>query len=91
MRISVVVDAAGKILGFSHVAAARPSSQKVVTAIDDSEGQAVHEVELAPELAQRAHDDDFADAIFAHVVVKKGRVASLVRAASPMKSSKRKK
>jgi hypothetical protein len=91
MKISVVADATGRILGFSHAAPARASSQKVVTALDDSDGQTVHQVELTPELAQRAHDDDFADAIFAHVVVKKGRVASLTRSATPAARSKRKK
>jgi hypothetical protein len=91
MKISVVADAAGKILGFSHPASMRASTQKVVTALDDSEGQTVHEVELTPELAQRAHDDDFADAIFAHAIVKKGRAVSLVRSGALAKTSKRKK
>ena len=91
MKISVVTDSAGKILGFSHAAPVRGASTKAVTALDSAEGQMVHEVELTPELVQRAHDDDFADAVFAHSIVKKGRVASLVRSSTPATRVKRKK
>ena len=91
MKISVVADATGRILGFSRAAPVRASSQKVVTALEDADGQTVHHVELTPELAQHSHDDDFANAIFAHVVVKKGRVASLARSSTPATRSKRKK
>jgi hypothetical protein len=91
MKISVVADSSGKILGFSHASPGRASSHRVVTALDEGDGHTVHEVELTPELAQRAHDDDFADAIFAHIVVKKGKTATLARGESPTHAKPRKR
>ena len=83
MKISVVADRTGRIVGFSHPVAANASRTRVSTSLVGDAEHTVHEVALAPDLAARAHDDDFADAIFQHVVMKKGKTATLARASAP--------
>lgn len=91
MKISVAVDAAGKILGFAHteVHAKDPmpqakgkkiSSLKSDAALTTDDGQSVHAIELSPELERHYGKDAFADELFGHVVIKTGAAFSLVRA-----------
>jgi hypothetical protein len=89
MKISVVTDPTGKIVGFSHVEAANAARSRVSTSLDGDAEHTVHTIELSPDLASRAHDDDFADAIFQHVVMKKGKTATLARATAPAKNAKK--
>lgn len=79
MNITVVADAAGKVLGFSYEAPQTASSGSVVV-LASGEGQRLHTVKLTPELAHRLGDDGFDEEVYRHVVVKKGRVSSLVPA-----------
>ncbi len=87
MNITVVADAVGKVLGFSYDAPQTASSGGSVVALASGEGQQLHTVTLTPELAHRLGDKDFDEAIYRHVVVKKGRVSSLV----PAKGTKKKR
>jgi hypothetical protein len=79
MKITVLADGSGKIIGFSRVASGRVASGRVMTALDADEGQRLHSVELSPELLQHVGEDSFADQVFQHVVAVKGKTATLVR------------
>jgi hypothetical protein len=89
MNITVVADATGKIVGFSYEGPRTVASGGPVTAFATGEGQRLHTVKLTPELAHRMGDDDFDDEVYRHVVVKKGRVSSLVRGEGRAKAKKR--
>jgi len=91
MKISLAVDAAGKILGFAHTEihandqlpqakGKKNSTLKSDAALATDDGQSVHDIELSPELERHYGKDAFADELFGHVVIKKGAAFSLVRA-----------
>jgi hypothetical protein len=86
MKITVVADADGRIVGFAHDAPGNGGAVSHATALAAGEGQTVHSVELPPELVQRVGDESFAAELFRHVVAKKGRVVSLVRAGAKGKA-----
>ena len=85
MHITVIADSAGPILGFSHDPPSHAHTGAPATALAADEGQALHSVDLTPELIQRLGDESFDDELYRHVVVKKGKTASL----SPAKPGKR--
>jgi hypothetical protein len=77
MRITVIADSAGSILGFSYDPPGHAHTGAPATALGADEGQTLHSVDLTPELMQRLGDDTFDDELYRHVVVKKGKTASL--------------
>ena len=77
MRINVIADSAGTILGFSYDPPGHAHSAAQSTALVADEGQTLHSVALTPELMQRLGDETFDDELYRHVVVKKGKTASL--------------
>lgn len=80
MKISVLADGSGKIIGFSRGTSGQAASARVATALVADEGQRLHSVELSPELLQHVGEDSFADQLFQHLVAVKGKTATLVRA-----------
>jgi hypothetical protein len=80
MKITVLADGSGNIIGFSRVASGRVASGRVMTALDAEAEQTLHSVELSAELLQHVGEDSFADQILKHVVAVKGKSATLVRA-----------
>ena len=85
MRISVIADSAGTILGFACYPPGHAHTAPKATALAAAEGQSLHSVDLTPELLQRLGDETFDDELYRHVVVKKGKTATLTLA----KQSKR--
>lgn len=77
MHITVIADSAGSILGFSYDPPGHAHSAEQATALVSGEGQTLHSVALTPELMQRLGDEAFDDELYRHVVVKKGKTASL--------------
>ena len=82
MRINVIADNAGTILGFSYDPPGHVHTASQATALVADEGQTHHSVDLTPELMQLLGAENFDDELYGHVVVKKGKTASLSRAPS---------
>lgn len=80
MRITVIADSAGSIVGFSYDPPGHVHASGPATALVADEDQTLHAVDLTPELMQRLGDESFADEVYRHVVVKKGKTALLSRA-----------
>lgn len=91
MKITVAVDAAGRIVGYAHAAGKteeplphaagkKISKLKPETALATDDGQSVHAIELSSELERHYGKDTFAAELFAHVVSKKGSAHTLERA-----------